>query len=80
MALSVLASPDMYNFSELIEQPLLKSLSDTPNKWAYDALSLFSKGDIQEYKNLMSSAGAGNQLLLNNKPILDVKIRLMAFL
>lgn len=47
MALSVLASPEMYNFSELIEQPLLKSLSNTPDKWAYDALRIFSRGNIK---------------------------------
>lgn len=80
MALSVLASPDMYNFSELIEQPLLKSLSDTPDKWAYDALRIFSRGNIKEYENLMTSAGANNQLLSENKLVLDTKIRLMAFL
>ena len=80
MALSVLASPDMYNFSELIEQPLLKSLSETPNKWAFDALRLFSRGSLNDYKNLMGSAAAVNKLLADNRGILDVKIRLMAFL
>lgn len=80
MALAVLASPDMYNFSELIEQPLLKSLNDGPHKWAYDALKIFSRGNIKEYQNLMNSVESINKLLSENKVVLETKIRLMAFL
>lgn len=29
MGISLLASPDIFNFSELMEQPMLKSLGDS---------------------------------------------------
>ena len=38
MAITCLCSPDIYNFSELLQQPLLLSLSTSPYKWLYDML------------------------------------------
>jgi hypothetical protein len=59
---------------------LLKSLGNTSDKWAYDALRIFSRGNIKEYDGLMKTAGANNKLLQENQKILGIKIRLMAFL
>ena len=44
MAISVLVSDEIYNFSELLEQPLLASLKNTQYAWLYELLEIFNKG------------------------------------
>ena len=50
MALACLISPDVYNFSELLEQPVLLGLGNSDNVWLYELLRTFDKGDIQLFK------------------------------
>ena len=50
MGVSALVSNEIYNFSELLEQPSLVSLKNSSEKWMYDLLEIFNKGDIQGYE------------------------------
>ena len=49
MAVAALVSKEIYNFSELLEQPSLVSLK-TSESWIYELLEIFNKGDIQRFE------------------------------
>lgn len=49
MATAAVVSKDIYNFSELLEQPLMKSLEKSEFAWIYKLLEIFNRGDIKEY-------------------------------
>ena len=49
MAVAVLVSEEIYNFSELLEQPLLISLKNSQHAWLYELIEIFNKGDIARY-------------------------------
>lgn len=80
MGIAVLASTEIYNFSELLEQPMLLSLADSPYQWVYELLGIFNKGDITTYYSVIEDAISRNKKLQENKTEMDKKIRLMAFL
>jgi 26S proteasome regulatory subunit N9 len=46
MAIAVLLSEEIYNFSELLEQPLLISLKNSVYGWMYELIEIFNRGDI----------------------------------
>ncbi len=50
MAVAALVSNEIYNFSELLEQPSLVSLKNSPEAWMYELLEIFNKGDIARYE------------------------------
>lgn len=50
MALAVLISPTIYNFSELLQQPLLASLHDSEKRWIYTFLEIFNRGDVEQFR------------------------------
>lgn len=60
MGVAVLLSKDIYNFSEMLEQPLLQSLKDTPYAWVYTLLNIFNRGDIKEYAAFKASTEASD--------------------
>ena len=49
MAVAVLVSDQIYNFSELLEQPMLATLRDSQHAWLYNLLEIFNKGDIPQF-------------------------------
>lgn len=49
MAVAVLVSDQIYNFSELLEQPLLVSLKNSQHAWLYELIEIFNKGDITRF-------------------------------
>lgn len=49
MAVAVLVSDEIYNFSELLEQPLLISLKNSRHSWLFDLIEIFNKGDIAKF-------------------------------
>jgi len=51
MAVAVLVSDQIYNFSELLEQPLLISLKNSQHAWLYELIEIFNKGDITRFGN-----------------------------
>lgn len=56
MGIAILASPEIYNFSELLEQPMLKSLENSQYKWVYELLIIFNQGDIETYNKVIDDA------------------------
>jgi len=50
MAVAALVSGEIYNFSELLEQPSLVSLKNSGESWMYELLEIFNKGDIAKYE------------------------------
>ena len=55
MALAAVVSKDIYNFSELLEQPLMKSLDASEYAWIYRLIQIFNRGDIKEYNAFKSA-------------------------
>jgi 26S proteasome regulatory subunit N9 len=49
MAIAVLLSEEIYNFSELLEQPLLVSLKNSSYAWMYELIEVFNRGDIARF-------------------------------
>lgn len=76
MAIAVLLSEEIYNFSELLEQPLLVSLKNSSFAWMYELLEIFNRGDITQFGH----ATLDHEELKQNRSKLDQKIRLMALL
>ena len=56
MAIAVLASTEIYNFSELLEQPMLLSLKKSKNLWLYELLEIFNKGNINAFTEVIDEA------------------------
>ena len=52
MAVAVLVSDEIYNFSELLEQPLLISLKNSRHAWLYELIEIFNKGDITRFSQV----------------------------
>jgi 26S proteasome regulatory subunit N9 len=55
MALAAIVSKDIYNFSELMEQPLMKSLIDSSYSWGYKLIEIFNKGDVKKYNEFRAA-------------------------
>ena len=49
MAVAVLLSEQIYNFSELMEQPLILSLKESAHAWLYRLIDIFNRGDITAF-------------------------------
>lgn len=56
MGIALLTSAHIYNFSELMEQPMLKSLGESEYRWIYEMLIIFNKGDIETYDKVIDNA------------------------
>lgn len=83
MALAVLVSKKIYNFSELLEQPVFKALEPTAHSWIYHLIKTFNTGDIKIYDEVMKKFQANinnTPTLKNNINTLQEKIRIMALL
>ena len=56
MAIAILVSTKIYNFSELLEQPVLKSLNQDPQYlWIYQLLETYNRGDVDLYTNQIAN-------------------------
>jgi len=83
MALAVLVSKKIYNFSELLEQKVFKALENTNSQWIYQLIGTFNSGDIRRYEQELKTFAQQIQntsTLRDNQKTLDEKIRIMAFL
>lgn len=67
MGQAVIVSKDIYNFSELLEQPLLKSLLNSEYEWVYRLIEIFNKGDVKEYATFKASVGGNVKIVLFRK-------------
>jgi 26S proteasome regulatory subunit N9 len=83
MATAVLISDRMYNFSELLEIPALKSLRDSEHRFLYQLLEALNRGSVAELEAVLAGHRAqveADPLLRGSLPLLQDKIRVMAFL
>ncbi|EAR99103.2 26S proteasome non-ATPase regulatory subunit (macronuclear) [Tetrahymena thermophila SB210] len=83
MAIAILVSPKIYNFSELLQQSVVKSLQNTTYSWLYTLIETFNSGNVDKYYQDLKSFDAQikqNALLVSNQKLLEEKIRIMAFL
>lgn len=48
LAKAVLVSEKIFNIGELLEQPVLHNLKNSPNGWLYDLLILVNDGKVQD--------------------------------
>jgi hypothetical protein len=49
MAIAVLVSKKIYNYGELLEQEILKSLENTDNNWLFELLATYNSGDVMRF-------------------------------
>jgi 26S proteasome regulatory subunit N9 len=83
MATAILVSKKIYNFSELLEQPVLKALKNSPQEWIYHMIEVFNGGNIPAYETTIKKYHEhikSNPVLVNNEHVLNEKIRIMSLL
>ena len=78
MALAAVVSKDIYNFSELLEQPLMKSLEASEYAWIYKLIQTFNRGDIRDYNAFR--AATTEKLFQDNLEKIDQKMQVAALL
>ena len=66
MSLAALVGETVYNFGEVLRQPILKVLDGTPHEWLHSSLQIFHKGDIAGYAELFKD----NEAKIKNQPLL----------
>lgn len=49
MAIAILVSPKIYNFSELLQQKVVLSLKDSAYSWLYQMIQTFNRGDVRQF-------------------------------
>eukprot|EP01017_Pseudomicrothorax_dubius_P006240 TRINITY_DN1174_c0_g1_i3.p1 TRINITY_DN1174_c0_g1~~TRINITY_DN1174_c0_g1_i3.p1 ORF type:complete len:238 (+),score=77.87 TRINITY_DN1174_c0_g1_i3:640-1353(+) len=81
MALAVLLSDKIYNFSELVDQPILLSLHQSPYTWVFELIKTFNEGSVSKfYANAKSFAEHMKAQFGGKEKFLEEKIRVMALL
>lgn len=83
MAFAVLVSKQIYNFSELLEQPVLKALQNSPFEWVYHLIKVFNSGNINLYDEALKKYHneiQSHPVLSTNIHVLNEKIRIMSLL
>jgi len=83
MATAILVSKKIYNFSELLEQPVLRALKNSPYEWIYHLIEVYNSGSIPAYDEAIKKYNAHiqeNKLLVANLSVLQEKIRIMSLL
>jgi len=75
LSLAALIGENIYNFGELLQQPILNLLRNTPQEWLYHLLFAFNSGNIQEFERITSEHK--EQQMVPKMDFLHEKIRLM---
>jgi 26S proteasome regulatory subunit N9 len=81
IALASLVGEGIYNFGEVLEQPVLRELAGTPQAWLCELLGAFQRGDIGACDGcLAANRGAfeAQPTLRAAGAILQAKVRLLA--
>jgi len=78
VALAALIGHKVYNFGELLQHPILKTLQGTGHDWLFELINAFNAGDLDRAKAIFAQKGDSQQLLTNNLEFLQQKIRIMA--
>merc|ERR1712137_179904 len=77
---AALVGDTIFNFGEVLAQPILKVLDGSENEWLHTMLKVFSAGDIDGFTEVCQKNEAAikaSPLLNNNMEILRQKIALL---
>ena len=80
LGIAALVGEGLYNFGELLQHPVVKTLEETEYGWLADLLRAFNAGDIAQYESLVQAHHAKLEeqpALLANTTFLKEKITLM---
>lgn len=83
LGIAALVGKGVYNFGELLQQPVIGLLESTGAEWLATLLRVFNAGDIEQYEELISSFRAkleGQPALVTNAGFLKEKIALMSLM
>eukprot|EP01121_Diplochlamys_sp_Union-15-3_P010406 TRINITY_DN2912_c0_g1_i1.p1 TRINITY_DN2912_c0_g1~~TRINITY_DN2912_c0_g1_i1.p1 ORF type:complete len:401 (-),score=61.85 TRINITY_DN2912_c0_g1_i1:70-1272(-) len=83
LGIASLIGENVYNFGELLQHPILKTLEDSEDRWLGEILHAFSNGKRDEYNNLKSlyHSNIKNQSdLANNANRMEEKIAILSLL
>lgn len=79
LGLAALLGDTIYNFGELLQHPILESLSGTPFEWIRSLLFAFNEGNLGVFESL-APRFPEEPILQNSYPFLRQKICLMALI
>lgn len=81
LCLSAILGANIYNFGELLEQPILHVLEKNATlNWLPSLLKAFNTGNIAEFTRIFTAIKATNPLIAMNGEFLNQKIRILAFI
>jgi len=82
ISLAALLGETIYNFGELLQQPILKLLSSSNNQWSWlpELLLVFNRGDVEKFNSLVSDKKVFEPILTKHGDFLNEKIKIMAFM
>jgi len=83
MGKAVLLGKNIYNFGELLEKNILKSLLTSEHAWLYEILQTFNGGRINEFTSTINKYRTqveNHPVLGKNISLMHQKIRILAFM
>jgi len=82
VSIAALLGETIYNFGELLQQPILKVLSESKSEWSWlpDLLYLFNRGDVLKFSSLVSDKKVFQPILSKHGAFLQQKLKIMAFM
>ncbi|ORY28276.1 hypothetical protein BCR39DRAFT_535243 [Naematelia encephala] len=79
LCIAALLGETIYNFGELLQHPILQTLSGTEYEWIKDLISAFNSGEIGKFDSLANNFSS-EPILESSLPFLRQKICLMALI
>jgi len=80
IGIAALLGKTVYNFGELLQHAVLKSLVGHEYEWVGALLFAFNAGDIVKFKQIGKQYAENNALLKENAEFLNQKIRIMSLM
>lgn len=83
MALAALTGENVFNFGEVLNTPILKSLEGTPNAWLHSLCACFNHGDIDKFNEIVSAnekAYMSQPALANSTEYVKTKVTLLCLI
>jgi len=80
IGLAALIGTNIYNFGELLQQPILASLDGTEYSWLGSLLRAFNNGSISDFNSLFASVKDKYPPLAQNATFLNQKLRIMTLM
>lgn len=78
LCMAALLATRIYNFGELVQHPVLRSLSGSEWSWLEELVLTVNDGDVPRFNQLRPTFAEKSPLLKNALPFLEQKICLMA--